>query len=252
MASLKTIVSFLDKELDINAFEDSSHNGLQVEGPGRVKRVCAGVDASLDFFEKAAERKADLLICHHGLSWNDSLKRITGLNYRKLKFLMDSGMALYAGHLPLDAHPKLGNNARICDALGLKSRSKFGEYHGKEIGFKGSLPKPISYAAFKKKAGKVFKNELRAMDFGKKTIRTVAVCSGGAANMVEEAALRGADVFVSGEATLVAYHMAREHGINAIFAGHYATEAFGVKALAGLLAGKFDIKSEFLDMKIEF
>jgi len=252
MTTLETIVSFLDRELNIKAFSDDSHNGLQVENTGKIARVCVGVDASLAFFEEAVKRKADLVICHHGLSWGDSLKRITGLNYRRLKFLVDNDMALYACHLPLDAHPRHGNNAQICKAFGLRKLKPFGLYHGIPIGFSGSLPRAMPYAAFKACAQRVFGNTVGTMDFGKRTVRTVAIVSGGAAEQIDEAGQKGIDVYVSGEPKLMAYNLAQEYGINAIFAGHYATEVFGVKALARLLASRFRLKTEFVDMGIRF
>lgn len=252
MIPLQTIASFLNKELNIEAFQDESHNGLQVGSSGKVRRVCAGVDASIAFFEKAAELEADLLICHHGLSWGDSLKRITGLNYRRLKFLMDRDIALYACHLPLDAHPRLGNNAQICKALGLRGLKPFGNYHGTLLGFRGSLPAAMPYAEFKALAHTVFGNTTGTMDFGKKTVKTVAVVSGGAADEIAEAGEEGVDVYVSGEPKLTAWHLAQEYGINAVFAGHYATEVFGVKAVAALLAERFKIEAGFIDMGIPF
>jgi len=252
MTALKTIVSFLDRELKIGVFADDSHNGLQVENSGRIVRVCAGVDASLAFFEEAVKRKADLAICHHGLSWGDSLKRITGLNYRRLKLLLDHDIALYACHLPLDAHPRHGNNAQICKALGLRKLTPFGLYHGVSIGFSGSLPKAVPYTDFKARAHRVFGNTVGSMDFGRRTIRTVAVVSGGGAAQIAEAGQKGIDVYISGEPQLRAYHLAQEYGVNAIFAGHYATEVFGVKALARLLAARFRVQAEFLDMGIRF
>lgn len=252
MIELQDIVSFLDAELDLAAFEDASHNGLQIENSGGIECICTGVDASLAFFERAAEMNADLLLCHHGLSWGDSLKRITGINYHRLKFLMNHNMALYACHLPLDAHPRLGNNARICDALGLNERQPFGDYHGMTLGYRGVLPSPMSYTVFKQNVSEIMGNKLVTMDFGSDEVRTVAVVSGGAAEGVEEAALAGMDVYISGEPKLSAYHLAQEYGINVIFAGHYATEVFGVKALAELLKGRFDVNAEFIDMGIGF
>ena len=252
MTSLSAITSFLDRELNITAFADDSHNGLQVENSGRVVRVCAGVDASLAFFQEAAQRKANLLICHHGLSWGDSLKRISGINYQRLKFLMDHDMALYACHLPLDAHPRLGNNALICRALGLKHLRPFGAYHGVELGFRGELPTAVSYPEFKAKVKRVCGQLGSTMDFGTSRIRSVAVVSGGAADGVAEAGEAGVDVYLSGEPKLSAYHLAQEYGINAIFAGHYATEVFGVRAVARRVASRFGLKAEFIDMKIGF
>lgn len=252
MTKLAAIVSYLDKELRISEFEDSSNNGLQVGNSGKVKKVCCGVDASLPFFEQAAARGADLVICHHGISWGDSLKYLTGMNYRRVKHLLKNDMALYACHLPLDAHPRHGNNAIIFEKLGLVKRRGFAEHRGALIGYAGELPKPMRYESFKKLVSKIAGNEIQTMDFGKKTIKTVAIVSGGAPGDIEGAALENADVFVSGEPNLVARNLAEEYGINGVFAGHYATETFGVKALAGVLKKKFGIKAEFIDMEIEY
>jgi len=252
MASLDSIVKFLDRELDIASFTDSSNNGLQVANSGKAARICTGVDASLAFFEEAARRKADMVICHHGMSWDSSLKRITGRNYRRLKFLVDHDIALYACHLPLDAHPRLGNNAQIFKALGLTGRKPFGLYNGGFIGFSGSLPRAMPYTAFKKFVHSLMGNTVGTMDFGKRLVRTVAIVSGGAAEEIEEAAEKGIDVFVSGEPKLIAYHLAQEYGMHAIFSGHYATEVFGVKALARLLARRFKVKAQFIDLGIKF
>ncbi len=252
MVVLHDITSFLDRELNVAAFTDASHNGLQVENSGRIRRVCVGVDASLEFFEKAATAGADLLICHHGLSWGDSLRRITELNYRRVKFLLDHDLALYACHLPLDAHPTLGNNARICKAFGLRTVKPFGVYNGMTIGFRGSLPKAMSYDRFKQRAHTLFGNMVGSVDAGKTTVRTVGVISGGAADEIAQAGAQGLDVYVSGEPKLMAWHLAREYGINAIFAGHYATETFGVKAVAAMLSQRMDVQTRFIDMAIPF
>jgi len=252
MTALKTIVTFLDRELKISEFKDSSQNGLQVQNSGKIRKICCGVDASMETFEAAQALGADLLICHHGLSWGDSLAHITDLNYSRIKFLLDHDMALYASHLPLDAHPRYGNNAVMAKAVGLRNLKPFGLYHGQAIGFEGRLPKPTSYAAFKKKVSAVTGNSLQTMDFGKKKIQTVAVVSGGAAGEIAEAGQKGIDVYLSGEPALVAYSLAQEYQVNAIFAGHYATEVFGVKALGDLLQDRFAIKSEFLPFNIPF
>ena len=253
MTKLKTIVEFLDCELRIDDFKDSSNNGLQVENSGKVKKVCCGVDASMEFFKAAQAEGADLLICHHGISWGDSLAHITDLNYSRIKYLVDHDMALYASHLPLDAHPQYGNNAGIAKALGLRKLKPFGKYNGSCIGFEGCLPKPMSYAAFKKKISNAMDGaRLQCMDFGKKKVQSVAIVSGGAAGEVAEAGQKGIDVYISGEAGLVAYSLAQEYKVNAVFAGHYATAVFGVRALGELLQKRFAVKSKFLDFKIPF
>ena len=245
MADLNKIMTFLDRELKVSEFTDSSNNGLQVQNSGSVKKICCGVDASIEMFEAAARRGANMVVCHHGLSWAD-------LNYKRLSYLVKHDMALYACHLPLDAHPRYGNNALICKALGLRRLRGFGNYHGSVIGFQGELPRPMAYKDFKKLAAKTIGRELLTMDFGKKTIKTVAVVSGGAGALLDEAGREGVDVFLSGEPSLQAYNNAQEYGINAMFAGHYATEVYGVRALAGLLKKQFRIEAEFVDLGIRY
>ena len=252
MPTLQTLTDFLDRELKIADFTDVSHNGLQVQNSGRVRKIACGVDGSLACFEAAHAKGADLVICHHGISWGDSLKRITDLNYRRLSALVRHDMALYACHLPLDAHPRHGNNAQICKALGLQDLKPFGLYGGREIGFEGKLPRAMPYEPFKRKVAAVMRNEPDCMDFGKDTVLTVAVVSGGAADEVDEAGRKGIDVYLSGEPSLVGYHLAEEWGINALFAGHYATETFGVRALGRLLTRRFKIPHEFIDFGIPF
>ncbi|MBT3192390.1 MAG: Nif3-like dinuclear metal center hexameric protein [Verrucomicrobia bacterium] len=252
MTTLKKIVTFLDEELQITKFKDSSQNGLQVENSGKIRKICCGVDASMETFEAAQALGADLLICHHGLSWGDSLAHITDLNYQRIKFLIEHDMALYASHLPLDAHPRLGNNACIARKLGLRALKPFGNYNGMEIGFEGRLPKPVSYSALKKRVSGVTGSDLQTMDFGKKRVQTVAVVSGGAAGEIAEAGQKGIDVYVSGEPGLVAYSLAQEYGVNAIFAGHYATEVFGVRAVGEVLQKRFSVTAEFVDLNVPF
>ena len=247
---LKQVVAFLDGLLKIVKIEDSSHNGLQVENRGRVTRICAGVDASLEFFEAARKRQGDLLICHHGLSWGDSLKRLTHLNYRRVATLIRNDQALYASHLPLDAHPRFGNNILLARALGLRQLSRFGEYHGVKIGYAGALSRSLTVKEFAVRVETVLGQKPTVMDFGSALIRRVGVVSGGAALELEEAQNRGLDALVTGEVCLQGYTLARDLGINAIFGGHYATERFGVKALAEAVSRRFRIPSEMIDLSV--
>lgn len=249
---LKKITAHLDKILKFDQFNDSSNNGLQVANKGDVTRIACGVDASLEFFQAAKEQGANMLICHHGISWGDSLKYITDSNYHHISYLIENDIALYAAHLPLDAHPQYGNNAQICKTLKLQKLKPFGEYNGSTIGFYGSLPKAISYNKLKPQIEDIMHNKLQTMDFGKKTIRTIGVISGGAASEITDAAKKGLDLYISGEPTLQGYNLAKEYGINVIFAGHYATEVFGVKALGKMLATKFKLKAEFIDFGITY
>ncbi|MFU8779392.1 MAG: Nif3-like dinuclear metal center hexameric protein [Kiritimatiellia bacterium] len=254
MASLQAIVACLDRELNVEAFTDSSHNGLQVENSGIVGKVCCGVDASMSFFEAAAQEGADLVICHHGISWGDSLRRITELNYRRVKFLLQHNIALYACHLPLDAHRVYGNNACIVNALGLRNVLPFGVYHGQSIGFAGRLGKAETIGAFVKRVKGILlrEDDLRVMEFGSPTVKSVAVVSGGAADMVAEAGRKGIDVLLTGEPVLAAYSVAQEYGVHVVFGGHYATETFGVRALGPLLTRQFDVETSFIDMRVPY
>ena len=252
MAKLSEIAGFLDARLRVADFQDVSNNGLQVENGGGVSRVCCGVDASLEFFEAAAAKGADLVVVHHGISWGDSLKRITGVNYRLVRFLLEHGMALYACHLPLDAHPEFGNNARIAAALGLRGVRPFGTYHGQAIGVRGALPRALDFAAFRDKVAKAVSPRLAEMSFGRAKIRTVGIVSGGASEMADQAAEAGLDAYLTGEATLVGYNLARHLGIHVVAAGHYATERFGVTALGELLHGAFGLPFEFIDLGLPY
>lgn len=252
MIALERIVKFLDRELAAPGLMDSSNNGLQVASSGQVRKVCCGVDGSVEFFEAARKRGGDFLVVHHGISWGDSLKRITQLNYKTLSYLVRHDMALYASHLPLDAHPKYGNNIGICRALGLRRLKPFGMHGGRPISFHGQLPRPMSRDAFKALVRRITGNDVQSMDFGRKTIRTVGVVSGGAQGDIGEAARLGLDVFVSGEPGLNGYNLARDWGMNALFAGHYATEGFGPRAIGALLRRKFGLPYEFIDLKVRY
>ncbi|MGI6495214.1 MAG: Nif3-like dinuclear metal center hexameric protein [Kiritimatiellia bacterium] len=252
MRPLSEIVEFLDRRLDLAAFQDASNNGLQVENAGSVSRVCCGVDASMEFFEAAAAKEADLLVVHHGISWGDSLRRITGLGYRRIRFLLEHGMALYACHLPLDAHPTLGNNAQLAKALGLREIEPFGQYHGQAIGVRGVFEKPLSFDAFRNLVARKVSPHPVGMPFGKPRIRTLGVISGGAADMADQAAVAGLDAYLSGESSLAGYNLARDLGLNMVLAGHYATERFGVRAVGDLLRKTFRLPVEFIDFDLPY
>jgi len=252
MPDLDKIVAYLDREMRIEEYPDASHNGLQVENSGRVRKICCGVDASLEFFASAQKQGADLLICHHGISWGDSLKQITGLNYRRLAFLIHHDIALYACHIPLDAHAQLGNNALLFKALGLSRRKLFGNYRGKPIGYYGSLPRSRKLSLFRKRIEKILAAPVHSLEFGRHTVRTVGIVSGGGSDWIEEAHRLNIDVFLTGETSLAGYNTAKDCGMNVIFGGHYATESFGVKALGAAVEKKFRVKSKFIDLELPF
>ncbi len=252
MKKTELLAALADK-FAIDSFDDSSNNGLQVDSRRKeIGKVVTGVDATLPFFKAAVEAGADLVICHHGISWGDSLKRITGLNYDLVKFLMDHDLALWACHLPLDAHAELGNNAGLCNALGIVDRKPFGDYHGQLIGFSGRLPSPMARDAFAAFVRDKIGGNLKTALFGAETIETVGVISGGAADMVSQAADAGFDAYVDGEMDLVSYNICLQRGINMFAPGHYATERFGVRALGNWLASTFGLEHQFVDFDLPF
>jgi len=243
MVLLKEVVDFLDNELGIKDVADSSNNGLQVSGNNEVKKVAFAVDGCMEVFEKAKD--FDMVIVHHGISWDDSLKYLTGINYSRVKFLIDNNISLYAAHLPLDKHPKHGNNAELCRILGLKHIHGFGNYHEQMIGFAGE--KEISLNDFVKEINKKLNTSCKVFDFGKNKIKKIGVVSGGGSSALNEAIEKGLDCFVTGEVPHHTYQLAKEGKINLIAAGHYATETLGVKALMELVKKKFDVETVFID-----
>ena len=247
----KELFAALEKELRIADFEDVSNNGVQVaSSKTEIAKVCSGVDATLPFFEEAARRGADLVICHHGISWGDSLKRIDGLNYDLVSFLVKHDMALWACHLPLDAHPTLGNNAQICGTLGLRNLKPFYRYHGETIGFKGELPEPLPRDKFAALVKEIISPRVVAHKFGAETIRTVGVVSGGAADGIAQALDEGLDAYLTGETDLQNYNLCLQRRGNMYAAGHYATERFGIRAVGEWIAAKFGIEHEFVDFDL--
>ena len=249
---LNKLVSLLDKTLGVNAFHDVSNNGLQLANSGTVTRVVTGVDASLRLLQEAAARGADCVVCHHGLSWGDSLKRITGLNHRLVAYAIEHNIAVYAAHLPLDAHPRYGNNAQLCKALGLSRLKPAFAYHGETIGFTAVYTKSLPFAAFCDRIRASVNPDLRVLDFGPESVKTVGVVSGGASDMIDQAADLGLDAYLTGEPSLQGYNLAENLGQNVVFAGHYATETFGVRALAALITQHLKIPAAFVDFKIPF
>ncbi|MBU3941372.1 MAG: Nif3-like dinuclear metal center hexameric protein [Nanoarchaeota archaeon] len=243
MVLLKEIVEFLDGELGVKDVEDSSNNGLQVSGNKEVKKIAFAVDACMEVFEKAKD--FNMIIVHHGISWDDSLKHLTGINYSRVKFLVDNNISLYAAHLPLDKHPKHGNNAELCRIFGLKHIHGFGNYHEQIIGFAGE--KEISLKEFVKEINKKLNIKCKVFDFGNEKIKNIGVVSGGGSSALNEAIEKSLDCFVTGEIPHHSYQLAKEGKINLIAAGHYSTETLGVKALMNILKEKFKVEVKFID-----
>jgi dinuclear metal center YbgI/SA1388 family protein len=244
-ASLAKIVTYCDRLLrtsDTDDFE-GAFNGLQVENPGTVRRVAAAVDASLATIQLAANATVDLLVVHHGLFWNRS-HPWCGKQYELLRLLLDNQLAVYSSHLPLDAHPKLGNNVQLCAALGLARLEPFFFSHGRFIGFKSKLK--IERKKLAQRLQRLTGHTL-VIPGGPDVCNRIGVVSGGAGAELRQAAREGVDTFITGEGPHWTYALAEEVGVNVLYAGHYATETFGVKALAAHISRRFQVPWLFLD-----
>lgn len=247
MKNLKTLVSTLDTQLRTGEIPDYSGavNGLQIANSGRISRIVAAVDACEAVIKEASREEGTLLIVHHGLFWNGSAP-VTGPYYRKLKAAMEGDLALYSSHLPLDLHPKLGNNALLARSLGLTATKPAMELKGNAVGLIGTISS-VSRERFAKKLTDAVGGAVHLAPGGPPTIRKVLVVSGGAGSEVARAADLGVDAFVTGEGPHWSYTAAEECGVNLFYAGHYATETFGVKALASWLSVNTGLPWSFLD-----
>ena len=244
---LSIIVNYLDQLLRTSEVHDypQAHNGLQLANAGTVKRVVMAVDACLPVIEEAIAADADLLIVHHGLFWS-GLQPITGAYYQKLKLALQHGLAIYSSHLPLDRHPKFGNNVLLAKELGLRELTPALKIQGELIGMKG-ICKPILRTPFLELVSKAVGGKVHLAPGSSEMVERVLVVTGGAGSEIVAAAKEGIDTFVTGEGPHWSYTMAEELGINLIYAGHYATETFGVKALGALLEEEFDLPYSFID-----
>lgn len=246
MTTLTEIVAFLDTELKISEIPDypGALNGLQLESEAKVSRVVAAVDASLPVIEKAIAANAQLLLVHHGMFWQGA-QTVTGAFYRKLKMAMDAGLAIYSAHLPLDVHPEWGNNACLARALGLTDTRPFMDWKGLATGLRGDVD--MCRKDLVERVGRAVGAAVHLCPGGPEKIRRIGVVTGGAGSQVAEAAAAGVDTFVTGEGPHWSYPLAEELGVNLIYAGHYATETFGVKALAEALKKRFMLDWDFVD-----
>jgi dinuclear metal center YbgI/SA1388 family protein len=249
MASLAEVVALLDDELAIGEFDDYGPNGLQVPGPPEIGTVVTGVSAHAELFERAVDAGADLILVHHGLFWDGSPRRLDAAAKCRLKLLFDHDIGLAAYHLPLDAHPRLGNNAIICERLGLSEREPFGRHRGRPLGWAVHAPGDgIPIGELVDRVASLTGRPPLVFDSGPERVRTLGVVSGGASSSLDEAIERGLDAFLTGEPTERVMAQAREAGVHFIAAGHYATETFGVRALGELAAERFGLRHEFADV----
>ncbi|MCF7861051.1 Nif3-like dinuclear metal center hexameric protein [Candidatus Woesearchaeota archaeon] len=244
MANINEITDFLDDYFNVHSIPDSSNNGLQVEGQSEVTTIGLAVDASLEAFQKAKD--CQLIVTHHGLSWGDSLKYITGLNYRRISFLIKNNINLYSLHHPLDIHAEVGHGAKFFDMMGWKKKGPFGMMDGLEFGFEAEI-ETTTVARIAAKIEEVLKTKCKYYEYGPKEIRRVGFVSGGGSFSIEEAGRKGMDLLITGERSHVAVNSAKDLGVNIIFAGHYRTEIAGIVALGNLLKEKFNLNTKFIE-----
>jgi dinuclear metal center YbgI/SA1388 family protein len=241
-APLADLIGHLDALLNPSAFEDYGPNGLQVPGKTEIRTVVTGVSASVALFERAAHHHADLVLVHHGLFWG-AVGPIDGRLKRRLAMLFDTNTALAAYHLPLDAHPAIGNNALLAQAIGATDPEPF-----VGIGVRARLPDISPQDLLARVRDATGGREPLAFLAGPDPVRTIGIVSGGAAKHLDDAIAAGLDAFVTGEPREPAMNDAREAGVHFLAAGHYATETFGVRALGERLAAEFGIRHVFADV----
>lgn len=248
---LESLLQYLDGYLGVTGHPDypTALNGLQVAGPPErpVRRLAAAVDASEATIRRAVEAGADVLLVHHGLFW-DGLRPLTGRRYRKVRALLEGGVALYSVHLPLDAHAEVGNSALLAQALKLDVEEGFARHESVTLGWLGRLAEPLDRETFKRRvSAAVGDGHVTVLAGGPDRVQRVAVVTGGGGSFLNEAARAGADALVTGEGSHHTYVDAMELGVNVYYAGHYATETFGVQALCRHLAERFGLDWTFLD-----
>jgi dinuclear metal center YbgI/SA1388 family protein len=245
MASLSEIIDYANDYLRVEEIEDwpNALNGLQIGNSGKVTRIGAAVDVSTRVLNAAVKKNIDLLIVHHGLFW-PGLQTVTGSLRRQLKIAFENDIALYSSHLPLDVHPKVGNNAQLAAALGLKSTKRFLKEKGESVGLKAKAS--ISREVLTRKLKAVLRSPVKSFNFGPKQSRRIGIVTGAAGSEIYRVAEAGIDTFVTGEAPHWAAVAAEELEMNLILGGHYATETFGVKAFAAHLSQRFGLPWEFL------
>ncbi len=244
---LTALVAWLDDYLQIKRYADRSNNGLQVQAPAEITRVAFAVDACLASFQEAVAANAQLLIAHHGLFWSEHIQ-ITGAHYERIQTLFNGNCGLYAAHIPLDAHPEVGNNIELARLAQLQDIQPWGAHKGDTIGFVGNLPQPT-------RAADLYAQLQRALGEGKliqqrtnSICSRVAVCSGFGVTLMEEALAAGADTLITGETSHQWFQSVAERDINVIYGGHYATETLGVRALARVIERTFKLETLFIDL----
>lgn len=247
MSDRNKIIAFCKDYLKVDKFEDYCTNGLQVEGKKEINKIVTGVTFSEKLIKEAIKKKADMIIVHHGLFGDQIGKQpvIKGFIAGRLKLLLSKDINLAGYHLPLDAHPLIGNNAGLCRLLGIRNLKPF------DVGFIGVLSRPMEFRQFVSLVDKKLQTKSYAISAGKKFIKSVGVISGGSSPDFKKAAELGADTYIAGDIRESVVEAINEIGINFINAGHYNTEKLGIQNLGNLIAKKFKVKVEFIDIPCE-
>jgi dinuclear metal center YbgI/SA1388 family protein len=247
-AARDEIVSFCDELLDVPAFDDYGPNGLQVPGAGSVSVVATAVSANLATLRGASEAGAELILTHHGLFWEFLPRALTPQMAARLRLLLEGETSLAAYHLPLDAHPDLGNNSLLCRELGLEPSEPFGEARGRPIGFVGRSAEGIPASDLFATIAVALGREPLVQGAGPQVVRSAGVVTGAGAGTIGEAVRLGLDALITGEPAEHAMADAAEGGLHFVAAGHYATETLGIRRLGDLVAERFDVHHEFIDV----
>ncbi|MCX4187653.1 Nif3-like dinuclear metal center hexameric protein [Methylophaga sp. OBS4] len=248
MITRTELLAYLDETLEPGRFQDYCPNGLQVAGREQVTTLVSGVTASQALIEAALEREADAILVHHGYFWRGEDPRIVGIKQRRLKLLLENDINLLAYHLPLDAHPSLGNNAQLARLLDIEIDGRISGTGDPALALCGCLRQSLTLTRFADEVRQTLQREPLVIQGHDRPITTIGWCTGAAQGYLQQAAELGLDVFVSGEISEPTVHLARELGINYIAAGHHATERYGVQALGQELAQRFNIRHHFIDI----
>jgi dinuclear metal center YbgI/SA1388 family protein len=248
MAQRDEIIAYLDELLEIDAFSDYGPNGLQVPGAAEVSSVVTGVSAQRELFAQAAAAGAQLVLCHHGLFWDFQSRAIGAAMKERLRILFDADISLAGYHLPLDAHPEVGNNALICAALGLERAEPFAEHKGRAVGCVGRSAEGIPFAELRARCATAFEQDPFVWECGPEVVHSVAIVSGGAPGDLTGAIAAGVDAFLTGETAEHVMADARENGVHFIAGGHYATERFGIRRLGELVSERFGVDHKFVEI----
>ena len=248
MAARDEIIGFCDELLDIGSFEDYGPNGLQVPGAAEVAKVATGVSANQAFIEAAGSAGAQLAIAHHGLFWAGRPEALSEQMAARLRPLLAQRISLAAYHLPLDGHPEIGNNALLCAGLGFERQGAFSVHGGNPIGTIGHSDQGTSAAELARRVAELVGREPLVFEDGPERIHSIGIVSGGASKAIADAIDLGLDAYLTGEPSEPAMADAREGEIHFFAAGHYATETFGVRRLGELIAERFGLEHEFIDV----